>query len=143
MIVRVGLSAITKDEVLKELACVAYKYKKIKDESVFLEALLEREAAFSTGCGSGIAIPHGKSSTVREHGIILFKLKESVEWHAIDDLFVDIVIGLLIPEDYFDEECLTSLAKLARALVDEAFRNKLRSLDEEVGIKEMVQEVMK
>ncbi|MGL5677323.1 MAG: PTS sugar transporter subunit IIA [Cellulosilyticaceae bacterium] len=143
MIVEVNVEVNNKSDTLKKITRLAQAYKKIKNEEVYLQALLSREEAFTTGCGSGIAIPHGKSSTVLEHGIIVLKLKKHVDWQAIDDSLVDLVIALIIPEEHFDEECLLKQSKLARALINEIFVSKLRALDKPECIKKMMQEVMK
>lgn len=143
MIVEVNVEVANKNDTLKKITALARAHKKIKNEEVYLEALLSREEAFTTGCGSGIAIPHGKSSTVLEHGIIVLKLEKHVDWQAIDDSLVDLVIALVIPEEYFDEECLMKQSKLARALINESFVSKLRALDKPECIKKMMQEVMK
>ena len=47
--------------ILKQLANMALQNGYVSDRSAFLQTLLIREKLHSTGFGSGIAVPHGKS----------------------------------------------------------------------------------
>src|SRR5258708_12192759 len=59
--------------------------------------LLKREELGSTGIGKGIAIPHARLPDLqRPHGL-LAKLKQGIEFDAIDGQAVDIVFVLLLP----------------------------------------------
>ena len=46
---------------------------KLLDKDKYLQAVIDREKEFSTGIGMGIAIPHGKSSGVKEASISIWK----------------------------------------------------------------------
>lgn len=143
MIIKLNVQVEDKLEALRKVASLAKQYKKVDDETIYFEALVKREEAFTTGCGSGIAIPHGKSHTVKEHGVIICKLVRGIRWEAIDEEDVDLIIGLTIPEENFDEECLKSQSKLACALINPVFINQMKSLENTECIKQMMQEVMK
>lgn len=52
--------------ILKQLADMAFQNGYVSDRSIFLQTLLLREKLHSTGFGSGIAVPHGKSACVRQ-----------------------------------------------------------------------------
>src|SRR5450755_170370 len=59
--------------------------------------LLKREELGSTGIGRGVAIPHARLPDLpRPHGI-LARLKQAIEFDAIDGQPVDIVFVLLLP----------------------------------------------
>lgn len=78
-----------------------------------MDALAARERLGCTGMGHGIAIPHGRVDFISEPIGALLTLSDPIPFDAPDDLPVDIVFGLLIPEDQ-NEQHLHILASLAR-----------------------------
>ncbi len=90
-----------------------------------MDALAAREKLGCTGMGHGIAIPHGRVDFVSEPIGALLTLKEAVPFDAPDDVPVDIIFGLLIPENQ-NEEHLNILASLARFFNSAENRNAIR-----------------
>jgi nitrogen PTS system EIIA component len=77
--------------------------------------LLKREELGSTGIGKGVAIPHARLPDLpRPHGL-LARLKQPIEFDAIDGHAVDIVLVLLLPAAA-ENEALAALALVARTL---------------------------
>ena len=77
--------------------------------------LLKREDLGSTGIGRGVAIPHARLPDLqRPHGL-LAKLKQPVDFEAIDGQAVDLVFVLLLPAAA-EHEALGALALVARTL---------------------------
>ena len=70
------LQADKKEAALKEMAELLYQAGKVKNLSLYLKAVEERELEYTTGIGGGIAIPHGKSATV-PHACIAFGKSET------------------------------------------------------------------
>ena len=64
--------------ILKQLANMALQNGYVSDRSAFLQTLLIREKLHSTGFGSGIAVPHGKSACITRP-FVLFARK-SKKW---------------------------------------------------------------
>ena len=108
--------------------------KKVKDEPVvsdmdILDALITRERLGSTGIGHGIALPHARLAMVEEPLAALITLKEGVDFESIDGELVDVVVGLLVPQDCNDEH-LKILAELARRFSDADLRDTLRNCED-------------
>ena len=61
------------------------------------EALNDRESLGSTGLGNGIAVPHGKYAALKGVMAVFMKLTRPVDFEAVDDQPVDIVMMLLAP----------------------------------------------
>ena len=59
--------------------------------------LLKREDLGSTGIGSGVAIPHARLPDLQRPYGLLARLKQPIEFDAIDGQAVDIVFVLLLP----------------------------------------------
>jgi PTS system nitrogen regulatory IIA component len=79
-----------------------------------LNCLVSREKLGSTGLGHGVAIPHGRMPEVRSAVGAALTLKDGVDFDAPDGEPVDIIVGLVVPEESTDEH-LRILAKLAEA----------------------------
>jgi len=98
----------------------------IESEDIF-ESYVERERLGSTAIGHGVAIPHIRSNKVREPVAAFLHLEKGIEFGAQDEEAVDLIFGLLVPEDGAEEH-LEILAKLARmfsqAECRESFRQK-------------------
>jgi PTS system nitrogen regulatory IIA component len=77
--------------------------------------LLRREELGSTGIGRGVAIPHARLPDLQRPYGLLAKLKQPIEFDAIDGQPVDIVFTLLLPAAAENAQ-LSALALVARAL---------------------------
>jgi PTS system nitrogen regulatory IIA component len=77
--------------------------------------LLKREELGSTGIGRGVAIPHARLPELQRPYGIFAKLKQGIEFDAIDGQPVDIVFVLLLPAAA-ENEALGALALVARML---------------------------
>lgn len=96
-----------------------------QDPEIVHEALNNREALGSTGLGDGIAIPHGKLAGLPRVTAILARLDSPIDFEAVDDRPVDIVVALLAPMGAGAEH-LKALSRVARALRSEATVEALR-----------------
>jgi PTS system nitrogen regulatory IIA component len=114
MDVIIDVPASNKRLLLQELAAKAAASLGLPADQV-TSCLLKREELGSTGIGKGVAIPHARLPDLqRPHGV-LAKLKQGIEFDAIDGQAVDIVCVLLLPAAA-ENEALGALALVARAL---------------------------
>lgn len=88
------------------------------DAAQVLEQLEERERLGSTGFGRGVAIPHARIAGISRPVAVLLKLRHPADFAAADGLPVDIVIGLLSPENSGATH-LHALAAISRLMRDE------------------------
>ncbi len=114
----------TKPELLERLARHAGKAFGLDPEAI-LETLSHRESLGSTGLGNGIAIPHGKLAGLTRVVAVFARLETPVEFDAVDDQPVDLVMALLAPLGAGAEH-LKSLSRVARLLRTEAVVDELR-----------------
>lgn len=85
-LVKVGMNAEKKEDVLKELSRLLTSKGYVVEE--YLEAILEREKLFPTGlptAGLGVAIPHADSKYVIKPGIAAAVLKDTVRFNVMGD----------------------------------------------------------
>ena len=66
--------------VLKQLATIALQNGFITDSHQFLQTLLLREKMHSTGFGSGVAVPHGKSACVKQPFVLFARKAQAIDW---------------------------------------------------------------
>jgi len=95
-------------------------------EMNILDAFISRERLGSTSLDHGIALPHSRIGCIDKPIAALITLDQGIDYSANDKQPVDLVLGLLVPEECNDEH-LKILATLARRFSDESFREKLRS----------------
>jgi PTS system nitrogen regulatory IIA component len=112
--VLIDVRAANKRQLLEELAAKAAISVGRGVEQV-RPYLLKREELGSTGVGGGIAIPHARLPDLQRPYGLLAKLKQPMEFDAIDGQAVDIVFVLLLPAAP-ENGRLGALALVARAL---------------------------
>jgi PTS system nitrogen regulatory IIA component len=114
----------SKDQLLRLLSEHAAKVTG-QDAGTVFEALLDREALGSTGLGNGIAVPHGKFPGLKQVTAVFARLQEPVEFDAVDDMPVDLVMMLMAPVGSGAEH-LKALSRVARLLRTERLVDDLR-----------------
>src|SRR5262245_32710262 len=72
----------------------------VKDASDLTRRLLDRERLGCTGLGGGVAIPHCKSSDVREIVLAVGLVPNGVDFNAPDGAPVTVVFLILSPADH-------------------------------------------
>ena len=88
-------------------------------------SLIDRERLGSTALGHGVALPHGRLHG-REQAVGAFiKLKEGINYDAMDKQPVDLFYALLVP-DHFTDEHLKIISKLAEMFNNDDFRDQIR-----------------
>ena len=118
----------SKKRALEELSNLMVQDQTQLDTGEIFDSLISRERLGATGVGYGIAIPHGRIKNCEKITGAFVKLKESVDFDTSDNLPVDILFALIVPEESTDEH-LQVLAFLASMFSDKNFREKLRKSD--------------
>lgn len=93
--------------------------------------LWERENQYSTGFENQIAIPHAKTANVSRAGVIFIRLQQPIAWESLDDQPIQIIFGLLVPETGAQFLHLQIINSLASQIVDDEFRERLFTADDE------------
>lgn len=107
----------TKDELLRNIIHSLYLTGNVTDEELFLKDVYDREAEGVTGIGNGVAIPHGKGSSVVEPGFGIAILTDPIEWESLDDEKIKIVVLFAVSDSKEGaEQHLRLLSQFARKL---------------------------
>lgn len=113
-------------EIIEEMVELAVKNKEIShnDAETVKNALIEREKSMSTGIGNGVAIPHCSTSKVNSIITVMALTPKGLNFEAIDNEPVKIVILLIVPKDKLTQHIKT-LANIAKMMSDAGLREKL------------------
>ena len=109
-------------EILSEL--LVRTIPDIAAEDVF-ESLVERERLGCTGLKQGIAFPHCRVDGLEQSCAAMIKLSEAVDFDSADGEPVDLVFGLLVPEN-LDDSHYADIKMITSALGDDGLRVRLR-----------------
>jgi mannitol/fructose-specific phosphotransferase system IIA component (Ntr-type) len=120
------LRATNRWEAIDELIDNLVTTGKIKPEHrVQVTAVVrKRETSMSTGIGFGIGIPHASTDLIYEVIGALGRSTKGVNFDALDDKPVNLVMLFLVPQGQFQKH-LHTLAEIAKLLHKTEFRKAL------------------
>jgi fructose-specific phosphotransferase system IIA component len=122
--IKAPLVSTNKEDAIEELINLLADNGYLSDRASAFEAVLAREQTRSTGIGSGIAIPHGKSTAAKELVMSIGIAKEPIEFESIDNKPVGIIILLVSPPDQTGPH-IQALARISRLMLDATFKSQL------------------
>lgn len=99
--------------------------EEILNEVDILDALIERERLGSTALGFGVAVPHGHLPELQTPVAALLTLQNGVDFNSPDDVEVDVIFALLVPEDSNDDH-LAILSQVASRFNNSDITDALR-----------------
>lgn len=121
-----SLNAQSKEGVIDELIEKLHAAGKLKDKEGYKKAILARESQSTTGIGEGIAIPHAKTSAVREPAIAFGRSAEGIDYESLDGQNAHLFFMIAAYEGANNDH-LATLSRLSSFLMDAEFRAKLDS----------------
>ena len=122
--VRIGLSGTEKSEVINALVDVLAGANAIDDLEAVRNAIFEREKKMSTGVGKGLGLPHAKTSAATETVAAFATTEQPVEFGAVDDVPVRLLLLLVGPEDQKSQH-VKILGRISRLVSRDSLRERL------------------
>lgn len=120
------LDVNSKDEVFNRLADCFVETGVIDNKEQFIKDVYEREKIGVTGIGNYIAIPHGRSESVKKPGVAIALLDHEIEWESLDDTGAKVVILFAVgADDEGANEHLKLLAMFSKRLGNDAIIQRL------------------
>jgi len=110
------------DELINNL--VATNKIKAENRDAVSAVVKKRESSMSTGIGFGIGIPHASTDLIYEVVGALGRSKKGVNFDALDNQPVNLVMLFLVPQGQFQKH-LHTLANIAKLLHKAEFRQAL------------------
>ena len=137
--VLLDLDCTTKDEVLSLLSDKALELGITDDRDAVKAAFDAREEEGSTGMMDGFAVPHAKTDAIKDAAVIVTRFVAPIaDWESIDGTEITVGIALLVPDAEAGSTHIALLAQIARALMDEGFRDVIRTATEPSQVSELI-----
>jgi mannitol/fructose-specific phosphotransferase system IIA component (Ntr-type) len=122
--VRIGLSGTTKAEVINAIVDLLEGHEGIDNLEAVRTAIFDREKMMSTGVGKGLGLPHAKTAAASETVAAFATTAEPVEFGAIDDEAVRVLLLLVGPEEHKSQH-VKILGRISRLVSRDALRQRL------------------
>ncbi|HES76575.1 MAG TPA: hypothetical protein ENO09_06165 [bacterium] len=126
--VKLHSECVSKKSVLELASQILASAQEDLEAWAIFDVLLARERLGSTGVGRGIAIPHGKLSTLHAPIGCFLRLKTPIDFNSPDNQDVGMIFAILVPEGDEDTH-LAILGQLARRFSDPEFCNAIRATE--------------
>ena len=123
---QLGIRSASKKRILETLSELLAPTTPENDVRALFEGLCARERRGNTGLGHGVALPHARLACVSAPAAVLLRLEDAVDYEAPDRAPVDLVFGLVVPEDSTSTH-LELLAQVAQRFSDAGIREALRA----------------
>ena len=124
--IKLNASPKTKLEAIDELVALHVAAGNVADGALYKEAILKRESEGSTGMGEGIAIPHARTSAVKEAGLAYLGVPEGVDFESLDGSPANTIFMIAAPDDS-NNFYMEVLSRLATLLINPDFTASLKN----------------
>lgn len=118
------LKGESKEDIINELVDLFINDPRVEDIEKVRSSVLDREKVMSTGVGKGFAIPHGKTNAVKEIVGAFGKIKDGIDYEALDGNPVHLVF-LLVGKDNLISTHIKLLSRISRLMNKDDFRHRL------------------
>lgn len=125
------------DELINNL--VATGRIKAEHHDAIAAVVKKRESSMSTGIGFGIGIPHASTDLIYEVVGSLGRSKKGVNFDALDNQPVNLVMLFLVPQGQFQKH-LHTLANIAKLLHKAEFRQALEQAPDSEAMLKIIRE---
>jgi 2-O-A-mannosyl-D-glycerate-specific PTS system IIC component len=116
----------SRDEAIRQLTMRLVALGNITDGDAFLTEVFHRESLGPTALGEGLAVPHGKSTVVKEAAFAVATLSKPLEWEGVDGPEnVELIFLLAIPPAEAGSTHIQILTELTSRLADDALRARV------------------
>lgn len=119
----------TKIEAIEKLVDLLDASGALENRDEFLKVVMERETKSPTGLEEGLAIPHGKSTTVKTAKISALRLKNKItDWESVDeDNEVELAFLIAIPDSEKGSTHIEVLSNLTTLFMEDGFIAELKN----------------
>ena len=130
--IKIGLEAEDKEEAFEELVDAFCHASHLHVREDVLDAIREREHKMSTGIQKGIAVPHGRTSSVDKVYGVLGISRRGIDYDALDNQPVYLLFLILAPQAE-SELHLRILKRLSEMLENPQFFTDLAAQNDPVA----------
>jgi fructose-specific phosphotransferase system IIA component len=128
-LVVLDLKATARDDAIAEMARRLEADGRVTDRDAYVQAVLQREQeGGGTGMEMGVAIPHAKSQAVQRASVVFARSAEGIDFGG-DAEVPSTLLFLIAAPDGSEDLHVRLLAKLARRLIHDSFRQRLHDAE--------------
>ncbi len=133
------LKASNRWEAIDELIGRLVECGRIKPEhrEAITAVVKKRETSMSTGIGFGIGIPHASTDQIDEVVGALGRSKGGINFEALDNQPVNLVVLFLVPQGQFQKH-LHTLASIAKLFHNKEFRQQLEQAPDAAAMHQII-----
>ncbi|WP_297596770.1 fructose-specific PTS transporter subunit EIIC [uncultured Cetobacterium sp.] len=128
--IKLNLKAKNKIDVIDELVEILYVNGRLNNKEEFKKTILKREEQSSTGLEEGIAIPHGKSDSVKIPTVAFGLSKSGIDYDSLDGEPSTLFFMIAAPANATDSH-IETLSQLSSLLLDDDIREQLLQVKSE------------
>ena len=141
-LIETNLTGETRDDIIDEMIKKLLHVGTLHSEAEFKQAIMNREQESTTGIGMNIAIPHGKSNSVKKPSVV-FGIKQSgVDWKSLDGTEAKLIFMIAVPKESEENEHLKILQMLSRKLMDDRYREQLLAVQTKEEAYKLLSEIV-
>src|ERR1700679_3061879 len=135
------LNATNRWEAIDQLIQNLVTTNKIRPEcrDAIVAVVKKRESSMSTSIGFGIGIPHASTDLIQEVVGALGRSTAGIEFEALDNQPVNLVMLFLVPQGQFQKH-LHTLANIAKLLHKKEFRQALEEAPDAPAMFKIIKE---
>ena len=130
-------SAKNKLDAIEKLVDLMANGGNVNNKEEYKTAILEREKQSTTGIGDEIAIPHAKTSAIKNAGISIMIVKDGVDYESLDGLPTKLFFMIGAPNNGADTH-LQVLSKLSTLIITPNFKDNLLNASSKEEILEII-----
>jgi mannitol/fructose-specific phosphotransferase system IIA component (Ntr-type) len=135
------MNAVNRWESIDELINNLVDTGRIKpqDHDAIAAVVKKRESSMSTGIGFGIGIPHASTDLIHEVVGALGRSKKGVNFDALDNQPVNLIMLFLVPQGQFQKH-LHTLANIAKLLHKAELRQALEQAPDSAAMLKIIKD---
>ena len=136
----VGTKAKSKAEIIEQLGRLLQEKGYVTSAEEYIKDVYLREEEGETGIGQGVAIPHGKSSAVKETTVAIAVLDQEIEWETLDGKGVKMVIMFAVKDSDANTTHVLLLQQVAILLANDTFIKAAKNVESVDALYQLITE---
>lgn len=118
------LNSTEKYQVIDELINLFVSDPRVTDIENVRKSVIEREMIMSTGVGKGVAVPHGKSDSIKDVIVAFGRSSVGIDYEAIDNKPVYLFF-LIVGRNDMVSQHIKLISRISKMMNKDDFRNLL------------------
>lgn len=136
----VGTKAKNKAEIIEQLGQLLEEKGYVTSADEYIKDVYLREEEGETGIGQGVAIPHGKSTAVKETTVAIAVLDQEIEWETLDGKGVKMVIMFAVKDSDANTTHVLLLQQVAILLANDTFIEAAKNVESVDALYQLIME---